>query len=181
MTRNFGALLVTLFMASAVSGQGDEQAKRIAEAVLPLPVALRVDATVMAYEADAQRSILRKGTNDWMCFADEPTPGFSVLCYHTSLDDFLHGNRVLSAQGKSQEERNPIRQRELESGALVLPEQALAFTLMGNNRQNALSLTTVWIPFAIAESTGLPTEPDSHRPWLMNAGSIGAHIMFPGS
>jgi hypothetical protein len=38
----------------------------------------------------------------------------------------------------------------------------------------------VHMPGATGATTGLPEEPDSYRPWLMNAGTPVAHIMMPG-
>lgn len=178
MSRNWKALILTLVIAAPTASQSKED--HIAEAVLPLPEALRSHAKVIRYEAGAERSILHEGTNDWICMTDDPSPGILLQCYHSSLDGFFHRNRELRAQGKSREERQSIREQEFKSGKLEMPDQAVVFALIGNSLDNALPITTVWIPFATAESTGLPTERDNHRPWLMNAGTIGAHIMFPG-
>jgi hypothetical protein len=36
----------------------------------------------------------------------------------------------------------------------------------------------LYVPFATAESTGLPTAARVGAPWLMDAGTAGAHIMI---
>jgi len=37
---------------------------------------------------------------------------------------------------------------------------------------------SVYMPFATAASTGLPDQPNMNGPWLMDAGTPKAHIMF---
>jgi hypothetical protein len=36
----------------------------------------------------------------------------------------------------------------------------------------------IYVPFATGEQTGLPTTPVRGAPWLMDAGTAKAHIMF---
>ena len=86
----------------------------------------------------------------------------------------------MAVKGKAGDERRSILAEEFEAGKLEVPDYAVVFILRGQSREAALPLTLVWTAFATEQSTGLPTEPDSYRPWLMNAGTIGAHIMFPG-
>lgn len=159
--------------------QNSEQ--QIEEATLPLPQALRAGATVIALGPGSGRSVLRRGTNQWICVSDEPTTGFRVWCYHQGLDAYFRRSRELAAQGKDREARFAVLAAEVKAGKLDIPYGALLFNLAGARRSTALPPTEVRVPFATAESTGLPTEPDSHRPWLMRAGTVEAHIMFPGS
>ena len=58
----------------------------ITQAVMPLPPALKAGATVVSVGANDQRTVLRKGSNNMMCRADDPAPGFMVICYHKDLD-----------------------------------------------------------------------------------------------
>ena len=175
LSRTWKALLfiLVLVVAAPAIGQVKEKRQQIAEAVLPLPESLRADATVVEFDADAKYSILREGTNDWICRADEPTDGFSVACYHKNLFPLIQRFLELSAQATDRNEILATIAAEMKSGKLKTPDSSLAFVLRGPNRRTALPLTNVWIPFATAASTGLPTEPDPHRPWLMNAGTPG--------
>ena len=139
-----------------------------------------MDATVVSYDSGGQRMVLREGTNDWICRPDGSATGFLVRCYHRSLDAYFHRSGELGLQGKTGIERRLILVEEFKAGKLEVPDYAVVFLLRGQSREAALPLTIVWTAFATEQSTGLPTEPDSYRPWLMNAGTIGAHIMFPG-
>ena len=73
-----------------------------------------------------------------------------------------------------------ILRSEVESGRLIVPEMAMRYTLRGHSAEGALPLAVLHVPFATAESTGLSTEPDSFRPWLMNESTVMAHVMLPG-
>jgi hypothetical protein len=44
--------------------------------------------------------------------------------------------------------------------------------------RGAAGLPVVYIPYATAESTGLPTRPGGGLPWLMYPGKPWAHIMI---
>lgn len=173
----WSAALVSL--AAVVSAQPAET-QRVAEAVLPLPDSQRDAATVVEYDGEGDRSVLREGTNDWICVADDPSPGFSVSCHHRSLDQFHHIAYQLTAQGRGAE-RNVVREREYKAGKLQVPDFAVEYHVRGQRKANAVPITVIRVPFATAQSTGLPTEPHLRRPWLMSEGKIQAHIMLPGT
>jgi len=69
---------------------------------------------------------------------------------------------------------------EIKSGKLEWPDVAVNYNLRGPGLDNALLNTVVFVPFATGESIGISEERDFERPWLMNAGTVFAHIMIPG-
>ena len=176
-TAVWSAALVALTVV--VSAQPAKN-QRVAEAVLPLPDSQRVAATVVEYDGEGDRSVLREGTNDWICVADDPAPGFSVSCHHRSLDQFHHIAYQLEAQGRGAE-RNVVREREYKAGKLQMPDFAVEYHVRGSSKVNALPITVIGVPFATAKSTGLPTEQHLRRPWIMGEGKVQAHIMLPGN
>ena len=172
------ALSVLGCILPSAPAQSDESLIR--ETVLPLPESLRAGAEVIQYEEGTRKKVIRKGTNGWICAADDPGGEFMVLCYYRELQHLYQRARELALQGEGAEERQSILGKEAKSGKLKVPEHGVAFVVRGLNQEVALPLTVVVLPFATAESTGLPTEIDPHRPWLMNAGTATAHIMLPG-
>ena len=152
----------------------------IADAVAPLPEALRGDATVVMYDKDGERKVLRQGTNDMICEPDVPGDQlYEVTCYPRSHDLFRQRRARLMAEGKDGEWR-AIISKEIEAGTLKWPAVATHYQLTGPGIDNAMPLTTVYLPFATNQSTGLSEKRDHHRPWLMRAGTPFAHIMIPG-
>ena len=72
-------------------------------AELAAPLEKRSGATVLGFDASGKLAILRQGTNEMICLADDPRQkGFSVSCYHKDLEPFMQRGRELKAEGKSQ-------------------------------------------------------------------------------
>jgi hypothetical protein len=162
---------------------------QIAAAVQAAPKALRNGAAVLGFDAAGSLVILRAGENHLVCIADDPSnQGFSVACYHKSLEPYMARGRELTAQGISEgEERNGIRWEEATKGTLKMPEEpATLFVLTGSGFDTEVGEVSeaylryvVYTPWATVESTGLPDRPQGPgSPWLMFPGTPGAHIMI---
>jgi hypothetical protein len=163
---------------------------QIAAAVLPLPVDLRANATVMGYAPDGRFVTLRSGSGPMNCLASNPTMDrFHVACYHKSLEPFMARGRQLRAQGVTGDQVDTVRFREARAGTLKLPkEPAVLYSLTGGSfdpaagaATGARALFVVYVPFATAESTGLSAKPLRGTPWIMSPGTPKAHIMFTPS
>ena len=162
---------------------------QIATAVLPAPDADKEGAMVYGYNENGEFVVLREGTNNLVCIADNPDrEGISVSCYSKRLEPFMARGRELNAEGKSQEERNEIRGREIESGTLMMPrEPSMLYVYFGSEEDydretgalaNGRFRYVIYTPFATTESTGLPDKPHAPgMPWLMDPGTHRAHIM----
>lgn len=162
-------------------------AQQIAAAVQAAPEDRRADATVLGYDPQGKLTTLRQGANDLVCLADDPkTPGFSVACYHKDLEPFMARGRELVAQGVTGPQRNQVRWKEVESGKLAMPKEPRTLYVLTGSSYDASSNQVVdpylrwviYVPFATAASTGLPTKPFANGPWLMDGGTAGAHIMI---
>ncbi len=171
-------LTFIIFETQAQIPNSDQQ---IAEAVLPLDEGDRDGATVMGFDAESNIFLLRKGTNKLICLADDPNnKGFSVACYHEDLEPFMERGRTLRAQGKDRGEVEKIREEEAKAGKLKMPEKASTLYVMsGVDKESANLRWVVYIPWATAETTGLPIKPlVAGGPWIMFPGTYRAHIMI---
>ena len=180
-------MLVTLSAAAQVSPTSDIQ---IRVAVMAAPQELRDSATVYGYTEKGEFTVIRKGTNELVCLTDDPAqPGFSVACYHKDLDPFMTRGRELKKQGKDQQQIFELREAEVKSGKLVMPKQPTTLFSYsaaddqydresGEVKEGYLRYV-IYIPYATAESTGLPLKPDAPgMPWIMDPGTHRAHIMI---
>jgi hypothetical protein len=155
--------------------------KLIAEALLPLPESLRPGATVVLDRQPGKREVLRKGTNEMVCRASAPgSPFFFVRCYHKDLETLMTRLDELTASGTNEHQMHETLGAEVKSGKLRIPSGAAVYALAGSDVQGALPIMVVYMPGATSESTGLSSQPNSYRPWLMFAGTPIAHIMIPG-
>jgi hypothetical protein len=169
-----------LLVAESVSAEDKSVAQQVEEALLPLPEELRADATVIGYDASGNKVQLREGNGDIVCTADSPAAGFSVRCYPQSIEGYVTRVMELLAEGRSEDELKDIIGAEVKAGKLQAPSNAASYAIRGAELQNALPLTTFYVPGATSASTGLTTIPNHYRPWLMFAGTPMAHIMIPG-
>ena len=189
--RRIAVFIFWSFLPVAVTAQTPALAHadvQIASAIAPLPEQFRADATVLGYSAAAKGLVpLRAGPGPYICLADDPSDGdrFHVACYHKSLEPFMLRCRQLRAQGVTNVDS--ARNAEIAAGKLEMPRQPMAlYSLTGRQAHvdgagtvsGAQQLYVVYIPFATAESTGLPTRPSGSGPWIMGAGTPKAHIMF---
>ncbi len=161
--------------------------EQIAGAVQAAPEDRRDGAAVLGYDSSGKLVNIRKGSNDLICIADDPRrEKFNVACYHKDLEPYMTRGRELREQGVTGQDRYDIRWKEIEEGKLAIPrEPRTLYVLSGSSFDPAANQVAdrylrwvVYIPYATAESTGLPTKPGPNVPWLMFPGTPGAHIMI---
>jgi len=163
---------------------------QIRAAVLAAPAEKRAGATVYGYTDQNELVVLRQGTNELICLADDPDKkGLSVSCYHRDLEPFMKRGRDLQKAGKKADEIMAIREKEAKSGKLKMPKAPSTLFAYSAKEQNFNPATAevkdgylryvVYIPYATAESTGLPLKPEAPgMPWIMDPGTHRAHIMI---
>jgi hypothetical protein len=142
-------------------------------------------ATVLGYGGKDRPgdplTVLREGTNELICLADDPgVQEFHVACYHRSLDDFMALGRKLKAEGMGRAEIMDARHAALQAGEFTMPRRASLYSLSADggpeDLDGARRLAVVYVPGATAEELGLPARPDGNSPWLMLPGTPWAHI-----
>jgi hypothetical protein len=185
-------IIILAFCITTVAAQTNSipQPIQIRTAVLAAPAEQRDSAMVYGYADRGEFIVIRAGKNEMVCLADDPTQsGFSVSCYHRDLDAFMARGRELKKQGKSFQEIFDIREQEVKSGKLKMPKQpATLYVLSATDEQfnkttgevtNGYLRYVIYIPYATAESTGLPLKPGAPgMPWIMDPGTHRAHIMI---
>lgn len=175
---------------SAAKNDLSSTAIQIKSALLAAPLEKRDSCTVYGYSADTQLVLLRKGTNEMICLADDPkSPDFSVSCYVKELEPFMQRGRELRQQGIKDQELFDQREKEVVAGTLQMPKQPAALYVYSAKDKDVDRATgevkngylryVIYIPYATAKSTGLPEKPDADgMPWIMNPGTYRAHIMI---
>jgi hypothetical protein len=165
------------------------EAIQIKTAVLPAPESDKAGAMVYGYNQQGDFIVLREGSNNLICLADDPKKkGISVSCYSKKLEPFMKRGRELSAEGKDFKEKRQIRGMEVAQGKLEMPkEPSMTYIYYGtdegyNTETGELAdgqfRYVIYTPFATTESTGLPDKPHAKgMPWLMDPGTFRAHIM----
>ena len=188
------SLLILYFIGTALSCIGQSAVPspeiQIKTAVLAAPDELREGAKVYGYNEDGALVVLREGSNEMVCIADNPAQdGFNVSCYHRDLEPFMERGRLLRTEGKSSQEIFDMRENEVKSGTLRMPENPTTLFVFSAPEERYDAATgevtdgnfryVVYIPYATSESTGLPLRPEAPgMPWIMDPGTHRAHIMI---
>lgn len=162
-------------------------AEQIAAAILAAPEDRRREAAVVGWKSDGSPVTLREGTNNMVCLSNNPAASrYSVACYHKDLEPFMARGRELSVEGINGRERTMKREQEVADGILPMPREARTLYVLSGDGfdpesgqiESPYLRYVIYVPYATPESTGLSTKGSAGTPWLMNAGTAGAHIMI---
>lgn len=159
-------------------------------ALLAAPPEKRDSCTVYGYDANNQLAIIKKGTNELICVADNPEQAnLSVACYNKNLEPLMESGRVLRKQGLNGAQLFEERAKEVKSGTLKMPDgPSTLYVYSADDKdvnrttgevKNGYMRYVIYIPFATATSSGLPLKPSAPgMPWIMDPGTFGAHVMI---
>lgn len=189
--KNIFPIALSLLLAFPIIAQSIPSKEiQIKTAVMAAPEEKQAGATVYGYDAKGEWTVLRKGTNEMVCLADDPkSAGFNVSCYHSDLEPFMERGRKLKNEGKSAQEIFDIRETEAKSGKLKMPKdgatlfsltaEAADYNATSGEVKNTYLRYVVYIPWATSETTGLPLKAYAPgMPWIMDPGTHRAHIMI---
>lgn len=156
----------------------------IERALAAAPARMREGATVIKWKPDHTYETLKKGTNRLVCYERSGEPGqqpFAVQCTSVGNLDRVAQNRKFEAMSDKAARQAALDAAE-KDGTRVKPEYgSVWYTMNGPDQARARIHTTIAVPGATTQSTGLPDNPKQGGAWIMNAGTSTAHIMTPGS
>jgi hypothetical protein len=182
MKRNVLFVLGVLAMSTGALAQTPDES--IERALSAAPRQMKEGATVIKWKADYTYDTLKKGTNRLVCYDRSGEPGqqpFAVQCTSIANLDRVAQNRKFEAVSDKAARQKMIDDAE-KNGTRVKPEYGSVWlTMNGADKEHARIHTTIAVPGATTQSTGLPDNNKQGGVWIMNAGTTTAHIMTPGS
>jgi hypothetical protein len=163
----------------------------IRAAVTALPPDLREGAAVRAFDSEGALVLVRRGSNDLTCLADDPSDDrFQVACYHDSLEPYMARGRELRAAGVAGPDNLQQRHDEVDAGTLAMPASPASVYTMGGDTDAWDPVTgevdetkvgrvySIYMAGATEASTGLSTTPlEAGAPWIMRPGTPSSHVM----
>ncbi len=182
--------LIRLSFGTFAQNQVLSNEMQIKLALLSAPAEKRDSAAVLGYSPDKELVLLRPGSNELICLADDPNqPGFSVACYHKDLEPFMKRGRELRKVGKTSTQIFDTREKEVKAGKLQMPKQPATLFVYSASKEDYNDTTgqvkkgylrsVIYIPYATPQTTGLPLKPEAPGlPWMMDPGTHAAHIMI---
>jgi hypothetical protein len=177
-------VLGVLAVSTSAFAQTPPPADALERALAPAPRQMKEGATVIKWKADNTYETLRKGTNRLVCYDRSGEPGqqpFAVQCTSIANLDRVAQNRKFEAITDKAARQAALDAAE-KDGTRVKPEYGSVWlTMNGPDREHARIHTTIAVPGATTQSTGLPDNNKQGGVWIMNAGTSTAHLMTPGS
>jgi hypothetical protein len=176
------AAVLAVSFTGLATAQSMSKEDQIKQALSALPLQLRAGATVINYSPNGDPIVLRQGDNGVVCTPNQPSgKNFSVNCYAQVLRAQHDMQAKEKAEGKDPKAIQADVQAAIKSGKLPTPPMGTAlYSLSGKNEADAKEMWVILVPGMTAEETGLPTKPTAAgTPWLMRAGTPGAHIHLP--
>jgi hypothetical protein len=175
-------VLGALALSTGVFAQatGDMADRALAAA----PRQLREGATIVKWKPDNTYETVKKGTNRLVCYDRSGQPSqaaFAMQCTSIANLDRVAQNRKFEAVADKTERQKMLDAAEAD-GTRVKPEYgSVWYDLSGADEAHAHLHTTIAVPGATTQSTGLPDNSKQGGSWIMNPGTTTAHIMTPGS
>ena len=182
MKRMIPIVLGVLAVSTSVFAQAPAEA--IEKALTAAPARMKEGTTVIKWKADNTYDTLKKGTNRMVCYDRSGEPGqqpFSVQCTSIANLDRVAQNRKFEAMSDKTARQAAIDAAE-KDGTRAKPEYGSVWlTMNAADKEHAHVHTTIAVPGATTQTTGLPQDNKQGGVWIMNAGTTTAHLMTPGS
>ncbi len=177
-------LIVLGVLAVSTSAYAQTTAELIERALAAAPRRAREGAAVITWNSDYTYETVKAGTNRLVCYDRSGEPGrrpFAVQCTSVGNLDRVAQNRRFQAESENAEAMQAMLDAAEANGTRVKPEYGSVWISMnGADQASARIHTTIAVPGATTESTGLPDNPRQGGAWIMGAGTTTAHIMTPG-
>jgi hypothetical protein len=153
--------------------------RKIANAMSAAPAPIASKATIMDWPAKegAQPTVLRQGTNGWICYPDFPdSKGNDPMCLDESWQTWMD---AYMAQKNPQLTRIGISYMIAPGGAWGSNTDPFATGEKPDNQWGFDGPHLMIVVPNLDALKGLPTDRSSGAPFVMYAGTPYAHIMVP--
>jgi hypothetical protein len=146
----------------------------IASAASAAPPAIGAAATVMTMDG----KVLRKGTNGWTCFPDDPgTPGDDPMCVDRNGMAWMN-----ALMAKKPPPKAVGLSYMLQGGSDASNLDPFVSKPAAGQKWVTTGPHMMVLSAEVAAASGYPSKqanPDTTRPYVMYGGTPYAHIMFP--
>ncbi len=182
-----GLFVVGVILAPASRTYGQLSELERADLVLQLLPEDARDGAAILLRDESEEKRYRDGTGPFVCVSDaSASDRLSMVCHHHVLQERLRFERQLAREtGLQGAAFRAHLCSEVADRGLDVPKGAMEITAsLARGESGGLpSEMTVyhllWLPHETTESTGVTdVDPGEGKPWLHQAGTCGAHVMW---
>src|SRR6188472_4230496 len=149
------------------------------------PANMKDGAMVIKWKADGSYDTLRPGTNTLVCYDQSGEPSeqpYSAQCTSKTNIERVKQNKIYEAKIADRTAREAALTELEKRGQRVKPEFGSVFyTRSSKDATTTRTHITIAVPGATTATLGLPDNNKMGGAYIMGAGTLGAHIMTPGS
>jgi hypothetical protein len=164
--------------AAAKKPAGKSKEWKIKNAMSAAPAAISKNATILDHPANpnAEAAPLRKGTNDWTCFSDDPTtPANDPMCLDKPSMEWA---KAWMSKGEPKLTSAGIGYMLQGGGTASNTDPFAKKPAAGEKWMKEAPHVMLFLPGKI-DAKVYGTDPHSGGPWVMWAGTPYEHIMAP--
>ncbi|MBI2468645.1 MAG: hypothetical protein HYV62_12670 [Candidatus Rokubacteria bacterium] len=164
--------------AVAKKPAGRTKDSKIRNAMSAAPRSLAQNATVLDWPAKPgdQPAVLRKGTNDWTCFPDDPgTPANDPQCFDKLSMEWIQAYLAK----KEPKLAAPGLGYMLRGGGSASNTDPFATKPAAGEKWMKEAPHVMVFPTGKLDPNAYGTDPHSGKPWIMWAGTPYEHLMIP--
>ena len=176
-------LIIVAVLAVTATGYAQTAEMTIEHALMAAPTRARDDATVVDWDENGTRVVLRQGSNGMVCYERSGDPGqrpFSAQCTAEGNLPRIEQNRKALAEGGDRAGAQKLLDAMEANGTRVSPVFGSVWhSLSGNDQDSAGMHLTIAVPGATTATLGMPSEPSASVMWIMGTGTT-THLMVPG-
>lgn len=176
---------IILVLLAVLSVPAGAYAQSIESILAAAPGRAREGAAVIKWNADYTYETLKEGTNQLVCYdrsSETRRAAFDVQCTNPGNLERVAQNRRFRVESEDRQAENAlIAAAEADGTRAEVQYGSIWIAMRGEDQAGARTHTTIAVPGATTESTGLPENGGGGGAYIMSAGTGGAHIMTPGN
>lgn len=176
---------IILVLLAVLSVPAGAYAQSIESILAAAPGRAREGAAVIKWNADYTYETLKEGTNQLVCYdrsSETRRAAFDVQCTNPGNLERVAQNRRFRVESEDRQSENAlIAAAEADGTRAEVQYGSIWIAMRGEDQASAGTHTTIAVPGATTESTGLPDNRRAGGAYIMSAGTGGAHIMTPGN
>ena len=177
-------LIVSLFGLYATSSVAQVTDEMVARALLPLPENMRANASVITYDENGARQVLRTGASNLECRTKDENE--HTLCYPKSMATRRDFGARLTAQGLEPDEIRAAEAAALAAGEIEHYATGSMLYRLDESKGGMKLLWVLILPNSMAADLGISNAgrfksavAGKGTPWMMAEGTPMSHVMIP--
>ena len=175
----FVVVVAGLILGAVSTASAQSKAAKIAQAMAAAPTSISKNATIKDWpDKNGKLAILREGSNGWTCLPSEPVSRYNkndAMCMDLTFTELL----MSQIENRAPKIRQPGYAYMLTTNQWGSNTDPMAKGPTADNQWHRMGPHVMVVYPDQAMLAGIPTRPSMMGPYVMQAGTPYAHVMWP--